>query len=188
MANQTPSVISPASVTNFIADFRSVISDTREAVWEKATRWGGSTPCDIWGVPIHPGGTVDCGTQACACANSQMADRMLKEFDEHFVPLAEEALLCPPGQSCNRQAFINESKDYLEGIKTLSKALNKWANTSYLQQLFDSFYRAFLQMLDQVIDVAVEVGERVVKRIGGQVWLALGIAAVGLYYFRKGSS
>ena len=43
-------------------------------------------------------------------------------------------------------------------------------------------------MLDQVIDVAVQVGERIVKRVGGQVWLALGALAVGLYYFRKGSS
>jgi hypothetical protein len=188
MANQTPSVISSDTVTTFIADFRSVIVDTRDAVWEKASRWGGSTPCTIFGVSIQPGGTVDCGTQSCSCANSQMADRMLQEFDNHFIPLAEQALLCPPGQSCNRQHFIDQSKAYLESVKKLSKALNKWANTSYLQALFDSFYRAFLQMLDQVIDVAVAVGERVIKRIGGQLWIALAVGAVGLYYFKKGSS
>ena len=188
MTNNSSSVISFETFTSFMDDFRSVLLDTQDAVNEKALFLGGDTPCTIFGVPIQPGGTVDCGTQDCSCANYQMAQRMVKEFDEVFVPLAEQALLCPPGQSCDRQVFIDQSKEYLKGIKDLSKRLNKWANTSYLQALFDSFFRAFLLMLDQVIDIAVEVGERVVKRVGSQVWIALAAAGLGYYFLTRRSN
>jgi len=178
------SVVDDATFNNFISDFRGALQDTKGAVWRKAEEWGGSTPCDVFGVSIDPGGTVD-ALQNNSCANVGFADRMLIEFDEIFVPLARQALLCPPGQACDREKFARESTGYLDAVMDIARRLNKWADTSYLTVLLESFYRVFLDMLDKVIDVAIEVGERIAKRVVSNVWLALGLGVVVAYFWTK---
>ena len=188
-------VVDRSSFHQFVSGFKQVLEDTKAAVYEKASTWAGSTPCDVFGVSIEEGGTVD-RLQDLSCLHFRLADRAIEQFEVHFVPLAEKGLLSPPGTLKNvegtpygRQQFLDNAISYLDAVMEETKRLNKWANTSYLNTLLDGFYASFLQMVDKVIDAAAAVGERIVKRVTSSYWGWLGIGAlvfVGYLWLKEG--
>ena len=188
-------VVDRSSFHQFVSGFRKVLEDTKAAVYAKASTWGGSTPCDVFGVSIEEGGTVD-RLQDLSCQHLRLAERAIKQFDEQFVPLAEKGLLSPPGTfktstgtSYGRQHFLDNATSYLNAVMEEAKRLNKWADTSYLDTLLDNFYASFLQMVDKAIDAAAAVGERIVKRLTSSYWGWLGIGAlvfVGYFWLKEG--
>ena len=192
------SVVDQASFNQFISGFRQVLDETKAAVVIKATRWGGSTPCDIFGVDIEPGGTIDILQGNSSCLNLRLIENTIKMFNEHFVPSAEKGLLAPPGTfnvlesgsstPYSRQDFITNALDVLNSVMAGAKARNKWAETSYLDEIADNFYESFLEMVDKVIDAAKAVGERIVKRVTSSYWGWLGIGALAFvgYWWLQG--
>jgi len=187
-------VVDRSSFYQFVSGFQKVLEDSKAAVYKKASSIGGSTPCDVFGVSIEEGGTVD-AFQDLSCQHLRLAERAIAQFNDQFVPLAEKGLLSPPGTLKTttgtpyaRQQFLDNATSYLNEVMGEAKRLNKWAGTSYLDTLLDGFYVSFLQMVDKVIDAAAAVGERVVKRLTSSYWgwLSIGALAVVGYLWLKG--